>query len=278
MSKTPAEKNSSSIPHIHNKIGSHESEIEIISTRHGEQSWQAKYLNFVYSPKIQHTLMALLLIDVLILFIEMFLDVEYPHCRFVIRDATSCGKDVDLHEGGVAGERYSMERFLSEDEHGDGGGGHHVCESPLVETGVEPGCDEHQHPGLHTTHAILFCITIVILVTFFIEVMTMLLALGSKLFFSHPLYVLDLVVITLALVLELTFHNLDQDDLGQLLGLLIIGRLWRLVRIGHGLVSTTYEVGHEVAEELEEKILMLEEELEKNGLPLPDGYKKNSHV
>jgi len=271
MSKTPAEKNSSSIPHIHNKIGSHESEIEIISTRHGEQSWQAKYLNFVYSPKIQHTLMALLLIDVLILFIEMFLDVEYPHCRFVERDAISCG---DLHEGDVGGERYSIGRFLSE----DGEGGHHVCESPNVETGAKAGCDEHQRAWLHTTHVILFYITIVILVTFFIEVMTMLLALGSKLFFSHPLYVLDLVVITLALVLELTFHNLDQDDLGQLLGLLIIGRLWRLVRIGHGLVSTTYEVGHEVAEELEEKILMLEEELEKNGLPLPDGYKKNSHV
>ena len=53
---------------------------------------------------------------------------------------------------------------------------------------------------------------------------------------------------TISLVLELAFHFYLYPEITDVLpGMLIIVRCWRFVRIGHGLVVSTYEVGeHEL--------------------------------
>ena len=47
-------------------------------------------------------------------------------------------------------------------------------------------------------------------------------------------YVVDLVVVTLSLSLELLFRLSSEDVLSALPGVLVVFRLWRFVRIGHG--------------------------------------------
>ena len=53
---------------------------------------------------------------------------------------------------------------------------------------------------------------------------------------------MDLFVVTVSLVLELVLRMLTQKYIEVLPGILIIFRVWRFVRIGHGLVASTYEI------------------------------------
>ena len=55
-------------------------------------------------------------------------------------------------------------------------------------------------------------------------------------------YVIDLLVVTCSLVLELLFRLASNEVMEVLPGILILFRLWRFVRIGHGLVASTYEI------------------------------------
>jgi hypothetical protein len=77
----------------------------------------------------------------------------------------------------------------------------------------------------------------------------------------------DFVVVALSLILEVLMKHASKDVLSVLPGILIIFRLWRFIRIGHGLVASTYELQQhklhmavEYIEELEEKVKRYEEE------------------
>lgn len=70
----------------------------------------------------------------------------------------------------------------------------------------------------------LFSISIVILGIFALEIVGLLFAFSWK-FFKHPLYVSDLVIIVSALILEIVLKE-------ELSSLLVITRVWRLIRIG----------------------------------------------
>ena len=93
--------------------------------------------------------------------------------------------------------------------------------------------------------------------------------LGPKAYFSRPLYVLDLFVVTVSLVLEITFRVVHEDILNDLVGILILFRLWRFVRIGHGLVASTFELQEEKIHELKHYVQEVEEMVEKYGGELP---------
>ena len=57
---------------------------------HGKGSKRAALLEFLHSKSVQWTLMGLLLLDVFLLFIEMFLSASYPFCYIIERDCISC--------------------------------------------------------------------------------------------------------------------------------------------------------------------------------------------
>lgn len=88
--------------------------------------------------------------------------------------------------------------------------------------------------------------SIVILVILMLNVLGLIVAFGRS-FFLHPLYVLDLVVVSTALGLEVL---LDADTAG----LIIILTLWRIVRVAHGIFEVTDEAWEKSIRELETQV------------------------
>lgn len=235
--------------------------------------WQYRLLKVLNSPTFQHIIIAMLLLDVFIIFIELAIDAFYPNCDLIERDAVSCctASDEDIVDSHGAGEVHrfmtGINRLLAE----KGGDGHYsnLCTAPLVETSDPAGCDEHKYPGVHVAHEVLFSFTLIILILFEIELLLMMYLLGPKKYFSHLLYALDLFVVTVSLVLEIIFRVVHEDILNDLVGILILFRVWRFVRIGHGLVASTFELQEERIHELKHYVQEVEEMVETLGGELP---------
>mmetsp|Transcript_9101 Transcript_9101/g.19438 ORF Transcript_9101/g.19438 Transcript_9101/m.19438 type:complete len:324 (-) Transcript_9101:337-1308(-) len=235
--------------------------------------WQIRLLSFINSPRVQHFLIGLLILDVCILFIELAVDAFYPNCKIILRDSISCcptqiEDEMDYSSGRGHVSRSIMKWFMRILE-GEDSGHHGVCDSPLEPTAYSPGCDDHKYPGVHVAHTVLFSLTMAVLCTFEIELLTMIYLLGPAKFFSHILYVLDLFIVTVSLLMELVFKLVHQDILGDVVGLLIFFRVWRFVRIGHGLVASTFELEEEKFDALVLYVREVEDLLTKNGCDLP---------
>lgn len=218
-------------------IPSNPEEVAYVKDTWGEETWQYKSLRFMNSSNVQIFLIALLLTDVFILFTELALDAFYPSCSIIEEDAISCCPHIIEEPEGLS-PTSSILRLLIE---GSGGSHDDICEEPFVETDHPAGCDSHKHHSVHVAHDVLFWLTITILVTFELELFFFIYLLGVK-FFQVPLYVVDLVIVTVSLALELTLHLFDEEVYEILPGILILFRCWKFVRIGHGLVVSTYEV------------------------------------
>ena len=144
---------------------------------------------------------------------------------------------------------------------GGSGGSEEICTYTLSETDHPAGCDYHKYSGIHVAHKVLSWMTIVILGSFQLELLFLIYLIGPKNFCSQLTYVADLIVVTLSLGLEIMFKFASKEVMSVLPGILIVFRLWRFVRIGHGLVASTYEVQErkmhmavEYIEELEKKL------------------------
>merc|ERR1711915_947401 len=84
-------------------------------------------------------------------------------------------------------------------------------------------------------------------------------------FFKQIFLVMDFLVISVSLVLELTFHFLKSKYV-EIASFLVLIRLWRFVRIGHGIVEVTSEVTSQQYEPLFEYVFECEKELEKHSI------------
>lgn len=230
-------------------IPSQEGAREFVEVHHGCESWRMKVLEFLHKRTVQYLLIALLLLDVIILFIELFLMTQYPMCSVIERDCFSCCPETSAH---VATNDL---RFLSsEGDHSTEG----ICEEGLTPTEGTGGCDPHKWENVHHAEFGFFIITIMILSIFFVELNLEMMALHPSIFFRQFFYLLDYLIVTVSLVLELSFHFMNEDNLSTLLGLLIFGRVWRFVRIGHGIIEATSELTHQKYENLIKYTLALE--------------------
>ena len=172
------------------------------------------------------------------------------------------GDEVNATEAGI-------HRILLGD--GDDPTDHDICTYPLIDTGHEVGCDEHKFSGAHVAHDALFWTTVVILVTFEVELLLLVYLLGPVKFVHHCMYMLDLIIVTVSLVFELVMYFIGQDSAAALLPeLLIIFRVWRFVRIGHCLVASAHEVGHEKMHVAFDHMDKLEGLLRANGVKVPE--------
>lgn len=207
---------------------------------HGVNSWRYKVLELLYSPPIEYALMGLLLTDVIVLFVELFLLAMFPSCDIVERDAISCCP--------------SPSRFLAEDD-----SSHDFCEAGLEAAFDNPAsCDSHKWRRVHVAENALFIMTLIILSLFFLELNICMVALKPRVFFRQFFFLIDYIVISFGLTLEVAFHLMGSATSQSLVGLLVTVRLWRFLRIGHGLV----EVTHEVEEKQFGLLLAYTEELE----------------
>lgn len=227
---------------------------EYVVDTHGKESWRCAILNILHNHKVQVALMTLLFLDVIILFIETFLIGHYPPCKIIERDCLACCP--------TAGER-----FLA-------GTTEPICESGYDNTIGYGSCDENKWHTVHTIEMVLFGLTITILMTFFVEIHLEMIALGPSIFFRQIFYLLDYIIIVVSTTLELLFF-FDHEELGlsSISGLIIFARIWRFVRIGHGIIEVTTELTHERYEDLLEYSEKLEEEMKKNNLQLPQAPK-----
>ena len=283
-------------------IPTNEEEEQHVDAVHGSHSWEARILHVLHSPPVELALAGLLLLDVIILFVELFIGAQFPSCSVIERDAISCcpnyPDDADMYAAaGDSGHRYLVEGktddtrncgIVGHDDYGGGGhfllrylaaaakedGGHHSVCAAGVEATCPAGCDEHRHAAVHTLHTVLFSLTIAILGVFLIELSLLILCLKPRVFFRKPFYVLDFVVVTMSLGLELGFYLSSNETVAELAGLLIFARLWRFVRIGHGIIEVTNEYhGHKHGKVMKYN-RQLEELLVKNGIAVPENVRR----
>eukprot|EP01117_Protostelium_nocturnum_P002149 TRINITY_DN12792_c0_g1_i2.p1 TRINITY_DN12792_c0_g1~~TRINITY_DN12792_c0_g1_i2.p1 ORF type:complete len:271 (+),score=70.86 TRINITY_DN12792_c0_g1_i2:16-828(+) len=133
-----------------------------------------------------------------------------------------------------------------------------VLTTELLLERSEKGKDEDtaESHRIHKVEAVLKYTSWSILFVFAIEVFILLLAFGWR-FFTHPLYVIDLLIVTAAIIVEVIFHE-------EFSGYLVILRLWRLLRIVHGIVTTLEERHSEQVKReslLKKRVLQLKHQL-----------------
>lgn len=226
-----------------------EQEREHVAEKCGERSWQHTLVGMVQSQRAQVIIITLLVLDVLIIFAELFIDAEWPSCRIIERDGISCCPSP------IGDHRLLASSGGSDHSH------HSLCAAPLLDSLDHAiGCDAHKWEAVHSAHQALFACSVAILSAFELELLSLVAAIGVA-FFRNPLYVLDLFVVTTSLSLELVFHYLGHATLSELVGLLVLGRVWRFLRIAHGLMVSMHEIGHHHMEELEIHIDEMEHEL-----------------
>ena len=125
-------------------IPSRQSMADFALEKHGEDDWRNKVHHFLGQKWLQLTLSGLLVSDVLIIFVELFLQAEYPSCRLIERDCEAC----------CSGS--GAERWLA------GSGHDEVCEAGYEPIGV-PGCDSYKWHTVHVIEEVLFYTTVGIL-------------------------------------------------------------------------------------------------------------------
>merc|ERR1712084_29279 len=65
----------------------------------GNDDWRTSTLNFIHQKPVQIFLMSLLILDIIIIFVELFLMIEFPICKLVTRDCIACCGEEE-HDGG----------------------------------------------------------------------------------------------------------------------------------------------------------------------------------
>lgn len=244
------------------RIAGSNEELGSVADKFGEGAWQTIAVSFVESQLMQSVMVLLLIVDVFLLFTQLLLAALYPPCSIIERDAISCcpKMPLDFYLGNTT-------RFLSVvpvTEH---------CEAPLVDTNYTAGCDESKNGSPDTAHNVLFGFSIAIVSIFMLELLVLLVALGVGFYLRNVLYLVDFVVVLVSLILESVFFAMGESALADYLGGLIFARVWRLIRVGYGLLTSTLELEEELEDEkqdnTEEYVKELERELMECGRELP---------
>lgn len=241
-------------------------EMEMLKARRGEHSWNLRCVHFFHQNKMQFFFIALLLIDVVVIFVELFIEAEFPRCELIRRDAVSCCDGASTSASGNSSGSGSG----SSADIGHSSGHHALCSGDLYqgfhyeEGSLTPDCDEHKWETVHMAHVALFGTSVGILAVFEMELILLFVALDVQ-FFHNLLYVIDLFVVTSSLALELV---LKVTSFGDLAGLLILARLWRFMRVAHGMATVTHEAkehdthaspSKELAKNFEEAVAYIQE-------------------
>jgi hypothetical protein len=216
-------------------------EKELAETLFSTGSWQRKVMSFLQSPRLQFLLTASLVFDVLIVVVELFMDAEFPGCNIIERDSISC-----CYANTTCSD-YSGQ-LLAGGDYGQ------LCDAPYYDASYPAKCDPYKHTVVIKLHYVLFSITVAILSMYQVELILLFAVLRSH-FVRNKLYVIDTVVVTAALSLEIIVKaSKSSGSGGDVAGVLTFARCWRFVRLGHGLVSSVHEAHASHVEEVEQHV------------------------
>lgn len=238
--------------------------------RDGEQSWSAQLAAILQGRCVQLLLVALLLIDVGLVFGEIFLEAYYPSCRAVRRSAVSCCPADPIAPASAIHAIHGEGTLLEVAIHGlttaFGDPGYlnalhaqDACVPPLVSTAHEIGCEVN--PFWHAVHVSFSVLSFLILAVFSAEI-GLLLATFRELSLRSAGILLDVVVVSLAMylqweVLKVELGALDPDESWsgkQLTTLVLLFRFVRFVRVYHGISSSIHQQQHQQMHALKEGI------------------------
>jgi len=146
LSKQLSRKDSATIQKENFNFGipSRASVVNTTAELRGHESWRKRTLDFLHKKWVQDVFMSLLILDILIIFTELFLMIEFPTCRLVTRDCISCCGEEDHGRG----DEEHFRRWLASSDGGHGNDDQ-TCPSAYTPTGV-PGCDSHKYATIHT--------------------------------------------------------------------------------------------------------------------------------
>ena len=105
-------------------------------------------------------------------------------------------------------------------------------------------CDHIPH-DIEVVVEDLTIVSIIILGTFLIELSIQMYAFGIKEWWKNCLHAFDFIITFVTFVMEIIFHNNTKVE--SMIGLLIVFRLWRLVRVVH-ITTEALELKHESEE------------------------------
>lgn len=166
----------------------------------GTHGWRGSLNSMLHGSKVHHALNILLLCDLAALMCGMILELHYVESeRDDFKDALiNCVQN----------------RTLCPDLNHMGHYGHHSL-----------------HEWCHLTEYL----SVAILGVFLLENLGLIVANGCQ-FFKNPWHVLDIVVVVVSLAFELRemIPGADDEGDGEAVGLLVLARSWRFIRIGHG--------------------------------------------
>ena len=174
-----------------------------------EQSPFKLKLNAWLHKHYVHTMLNLLLIaDLLLLAISMNVELHF-------KDSIIDGYKVKCF---ATAEKMPGSRMLGGGDNGDDG-----------------VCVVHGDESLHDIERLIIKVSVCILGIFLLDNLGLLFANGMA-FVKNPFCLADLIVVIVSIYFELSHSGSD-----AWIGMLVIQRTWRFIRIGHGL----YELGHE---------------------------------
>ena len=288
-----------------------------VQEKHGHDSWQHTILEILHHHTFQKFLILLLVIDVMLLFIEIYLSSTHPSCDIITRDCISCCPTIETMttttsmeatsggegETDSAGARHLLRRFLAEVVAGSSSGHsttalsdeahesshetHSFCDSGYIESteSASVTCDVHKWSNIHTIEDIFSYLTLAILGIFMVELNLQMIIIGPIIFCKQFFFALDYIIVVISFVLEVIKRLLPQEIVASILEILIFSRIWRFIRVGHGIAEITAETTHEHYEkhhsashaELLKYTEQLELLLKEHDIPLPEGYENIKH-
>mmetsp|Transcript_14270 Transcript_14270/g.23180 ORF Transcript_14270/g.23180 Transcript_14270/m.23180 type:complete len:256 (+) Transcript_14270:106-873(+) len=155
-------------------------------------------IRVIHARNTQYFLTALLIFDVILLFGQVFLDAHFPPCYAITANAECV--DVNGVESDTA----------------------HVH------------CEEHPY-AVESVAVVMYFASLIILSIFEIELVALVLTLGPVQYLRNLSYWLDTFIINVSIVLEVVLHETKDDALASAL---VVARVWRLIRISHGIFTT----------------------------------------
>jgi hypothetical protein len=129
-------------------------------------------------------------------------------------------------------------------------------------------CVESPH-WVEKLHHALFVMSMCILAVFALELIVLFFAIGLRAFCTNFLYVLDFSIVSVAIILEIISRARAEEPkstdgwlFNDLPTLLLVSRVWRFIRVGHGVFDVTEKHDEEKLEALEKEIRHLKTELQ----------------
>ena len=262
----------------------------LTSSIEDQLTWRGRMQVVIHSLPFQAIILSLVVLDALIVLFELLLDVGAfgnLQCRglFVIEQSRFCHYEVDNR--GMCPPSPNLINENTNLTEGDGSefchcvfrGGNKVCRPHTAAHGVNPA-------------EVLHIMSILILSTFLVEIAIKLIAFRMK-YFTHKFEVFDGMVVVISWTLDVA-SIIREEGFAQVATLIIILRLWRVVRIVNGGILSAkaqaddqlHKVRHKVKEVVhalhkaqenidtqETEIKDLSKILEDHSIPVPERKK-----